>query len=106
MYMFVMRYEPARCGGLPIEEFLRAVNAEGAPIHRCYSSTMSGQPAMQRLMIRRPEYVRACATPVADDAVGRSLYISADVFLGNEEDMKDVAASVRKVESHYSHRAA
>ena len=68
--------------------------------------TMSGQPAMQRLMIRRPEYVRACATPVADDAVGRSLYISADIFLGNEEDMKDVAASVRKVESHYSHRAA
>jgi dTDP-4-amino-4,6-dideoxygalactose transaminase len=106
MYMFVMRYEPAFCGGLRIEEFLRAVNAEGAPIHRCYSSTMSCQPAMQRLMIRRPEYVRACATPIADDAVGRSLYISADVFLGNEEDMKDVAASVRKVESHYSHRAA
>ena len=47
MYMFVMRYRPEHCGGVDIENFLRATGAEGAPLFRCYSSTMSDQAALQ-----------------------------------------------------------
>ncbi len=102
MYMFVMRYHPEHCGGRALEEFLRAAGAEGAPLHRCYSSTMSDQLAMQKLIARRPEYIRVLPTPVADDAVNRIVYISANVFLGSEADMGDIAAAVRKVERHYA----
>ena len=101
MYMFVMRYLPAHCGGISVEEFLRATGAEGAPLHRCYSSTMSAQPVMRNLLARRPEYVRVLPTPVADRAVNEIVYISSSVFLGDDADMEDIAAAVRKVECHY-----
>jgi|ERR1035437_839788 dTDP-4-amino-4,6-dideoxygalactose transaminase len=102
MYMFVMRYFPEHCGGLALEEFLLATRAEGAPLHRCYSSTMSDQLAMQKLLARRPDYIRVLPTPVADQAATEIVYISSGVFLGSEADMGDIAAAVRKVERHYA----
>jgi dTDP-4-amino-4,6-dideoxygalactose transaminase len=106
MYMFVMRYRSEHCGGLALDEFLRATGAEGAPLHRCYSSTISAQAVMQNILARRPEYIRILPTPVADRAVNEIVYIDASIFLGSEADMKDVAAAVRKVERHYSRRRA
>ncbi len=41
MYMFPLRYRPEHCGGALFEDFLRAVQAEGMPIHRAFSTTMS-----------------------------------------------------------------
>lgn len=102
MYMFVMRYRAEKCGGLSVEEFLRATEAEGAPIHRCYSCTISDQPAMKTLRTRRPEYIRVLETPVADQAAKEILFISASVFLGSTTDMEDIAAAVLKVERHYA----
>ena len=75
MYMFVMRYVPAACNGLPLDRFIRAVAAEGIPLHRCYASTLSAQVAMQDLLERRPEYVRVLPTPVADRAVEEIVYL-------------------------------
>ena len=106
MYMFVMRYHSENCGGLPLGKFLRAVGAEGAPLNRCYEFTMSAQPVMQKLLARRPEYIRVLPTPVADQAAGEIVYISANVFLGSEADMADIAAAVRKVEQHCSRQGA
>ena len=49
MYMFAMHYRPDHCGGLPLDQFLELVGAEGAPIYRAFAATMSDQPAMQHL---------------------------------------------------------
>lgn len=106
MYMFVLRYRAARCGGLALEELLRATGAEGAPLHRCYSSTLADQPAIRGLRERRAEYVRVLPTPVADRAAEEIVYIPADVFLGDEGDMEDIAHALRKVERHYAGRPA
>ncbi len=97
MYMFVMRYDAA-IGGRPIEGFLEAVRAEGAPLHRGYASTISSQPVMQSLMQKRPDYVRALPTPVADQAATEIVYLASSLFLGSEADMADVAHAIRKVE--------
>ena len=99
MYMFVMRYVPAACNGLPLDQFIRAVAAEGIPLHRCYSATLSAQVAMKDLLARRPEYVRVLPTPVADRAVEEIVYLPANVFLA--PDIDDVADALRKVERHY-----
>jgi len=104
MYMFVMRYRAEHCGGLPIEEFLQAVGAEGAPFYRCYVSTMARQQAMLRVQARHPDYIRVLPTPVADQAAGEIVYLSAGVFLGNGADMEDIAAAVRKVAAHFNGR--
>jgi dTDP-4-amino-4,6-dideoxygalactose transaminase len=102
MYMFVLRYRPEHCGGRPVEEFLGSVGAEGAPIHRCYTATLSDQGVMRNLLAKRPDYIRVLPTPHADAAAADTLYISADVFLGSERDMHDIAAAIRKVQRHFS----
>lgn len=104
VHMFVMRYKRERCDGLPIENFLNACGAEGVPVYRGYESTIAGQPAIQKLMIRRAEYFRLMPTPVAEEATKELIYIPQNVFLGSERDMSDIAAAIRKVHSHYTTR--
>jgi dTDP-4-amino-4,6-dideoxygalactose transaminase len=102
MYMFAIRYRPRHCGGVSIDKFLELVQAEGAPIYRAFASTMSGQPVMQHLMQKRPEYFRLLPTPVADRAAEETVYIAQNIFLGSADDMEDIAAAVKKVERHCS----
>jgi dTDP-4-amino-4,6-dideoxygalactose transaminase len=106
MYMFAMRYKQQYCGGQPLEYFLKLVQAEGAPIYRAFTATMSDQPAIKNLMGKRPEYFRRLSTPVADQAVKEIVYIPQDVFLGTAEDMEDIAGAIKKVETHCSKRAS
>jgi dTDP-4-amino-4,6-dideoxygalactose transaminase len=105
MYMFPLRYRPEHCGGASFEDFLHAVQAEGMPIHRAFSTTMSAQPAVQRLLEKRPQYVRVLPTPVSDRAATETAYIPHGVFLGSARDMEEIAAAVRKVADHFCHRA-
>jgi dTDP-4-amino-4,6-dideoxygalactose transaminase len=105
MYMFPLRYRPEQCGGALFDDFLHAVQAEGMPIHRAFSTTLSAQPAIERLLEKRPQYVRVLPTPVSDRAAGETAYIPHDVFLGPAGDMEEIAAAVRKVARHFCGRA-
>jgi dTDP-4-amino-4,6-dideoxygalactose transaminase len=100
MYMFAMRYKPDHCHELSLDSFLDLVQGEGAPIYRAFAATMSDQPAIQRLMVKRPNYFRCLPTPIADQATQDTVYIAQNVFLGTAEDMEDIVAAVRKVERH------
>ena len=102
MHMFVMRYHPEQCDGLPFEDFIHALQSEGAPVYRAYQSPMSAQPVMQELMAKRPDYFRLLETPVADQAANDTVFIAQEIFLGAEADMADIAAAIRKVENHYA----
>lgn len=104
MYMFVVHYRAEQCGSATVDAFLDAVRAEGAPLHRCYDSTIAQQPAVQTLRQRRPDYVRVLPTPVADKAVTNILYIASSIFLGPPEDMDDIAAAIAKVERAFVER--
>jgi dTDP-4-amino-4,6-dideoxygalactose transaminase len=106
MYMFVMRFEPDRCGGVSLDSFIDLVQAEGAPIYRAFTATISDQPAMQQLMRKRPTYFRRLPTPVADRAAEETAYIAQNVFLGTADDMEDIVATVRKVERHCMERTS
>ena len=105
MYMFVMRYVAAECNGLPLERFLREVNAEGIPLTRCYASTISAQVAIQDLLKRRPEYVRVLPTPFADRAAEEIVYLPANVFLADGQDVDDIPDAIRKVQKHHQARS-
>lgn len=102
MYMFASRYKHEYCGGLSIEDFLEFVQAEGAPVYRAFSTTISNQPAMQDLRKKRPEYFRCLPTPVADQAAREAVFIPQHVFLGTTGDMEEIVAAVKKVERHCS----
>jgi len=104
MYMFAMRYHADKCGGLEIDEFLRYVRAEGAPIHRAFDKTMANQPVIQSLISKHPEYFRCLPTPEADQATKNTVYIPQEVFLGTFDDMEDIVFAINKVEKHFSTR--
>ncbi len=105
MYMFVMRYVATECNGVPLDRFIRDINAEGIPLTRCYASTLSAQVAMQDLLKRRPEYVRVLPTPIADQAAGEIVYLPANVFLADAADVDDILEAVRKVQRHHQRRS-
>ncbi len=102
MYMFPVRYKPEHCGGIAFEDFLAAVQAEGAPIHRAFVTTIAGQPAIAKLIEKRPEYARVLPTPISEKAATETAYIPHNVFLGAVRDMEDIAAAVRKVQRHFA----
>jgi dTDP-4-amino-4,6-dideoxygalactose transaminase len=104
MYMFAMRYRRKFCGDISIDDFVKLVQAEGAPIFRAFTLTISDQPAMQRLVRKRPEYFRRLPTPIADQAVKEIVFIPQNVFLGTPADLEDIVAAVKKVEAHCSGR--
>lgn len=102
VHMFVMRYHADHCAGLRIADFLNAVNSEGVPLGRAYDMTLSRQPAMLNLAEKRPEFVRTTDTPVADAAVKEMVYVPHPLFLGNSDDMHEIAAALRKVQRHFA----
>jgi dTDP-4-amino-4,6-dideoxygalactose transaminase len=101
MYMFVLQFQPEHCGGLALDEFIRAARAEGVPIQRCYSTTIANQQAIRNLLVRRPQYVRVLPTPVSDRAVEVIMYIASNIFLGDRSGMEDIVAAFRKIERRY-----
>jgi predicted dehydrogenase len=100
--MFVMRYHSEECGGLDIDDFLRAVQAEGIPLSRGYTATMAQQPALQRIAEKHPDYLRQLLTPVSDAATKNMLFLPHNIFLGSESDMKELAAAFVKVQMNYA----
>lgn len=105
VHMIPMRYCPAECGGVGIDEFVSALSAEGLPGWRCYPTTISHQPAYQKLCSKHPDYVRVLPTPIADRATQETFVIDQNVFLGTEADMVEIAAIFRKVHDNYAPKA-
>src|SRR5687768_7777119 len=106
VHMFVMRYDAEECGGLGIEDFISALQAEGLPLNRGYTATMAQQPALQMIGEKHPSYLRVLPTPVADEAVKNMLFLAHDIFLGSDADMQEVAAAFAKVQARYQPQGA
>ena len=102
VHMFVVRYRPEHCGGLKVEDFIKAMQAEGIPLSRGYAATMAQQPALQNLGEKHPEYLRVLPTPVSDQAVKDMIFLPHHLFLGSEADMKEIAAAFAKVQKNYA----
>lgn len=106
VHMFVMRYDPEQCGGLRIEDFIGALQAEGIPLNRGYTATMAQQPALQSIAEKHPSYLRVLPTPVSNEAVKNMLFLAHDIFLGTDADMSELAAAFMKVQARYQPQGA
>lgn len=102
VHMCVLRYDSEECGGLSIEDFISTLQAEGLPLNRGYTATMAQQPALQLIAEKHPKYLRVLDTPVSDAATKNMLFLSHDIFLGDDSDMQEVAAAFRKVQTRYN----
>nr|QEO74833.1 DegT/DnrJ/EryC1/StrS aminotransferase [uncultured bacterium] len=104
-YMYMFRYDEAAFGGLPRQEFVDALIAEGVP-------SFVGYPAIHRTPVFRnhafaprwragdpvlPDY-RAVSCPVSEEIGETVVWFHHRVLLGDEQDLREIARAVEKIQ--------
>lgn len=101
-HLFIFRYDAAAFGGLPREEFLRALNAEGVPCASGYtplyrSNAFRPDRATHPFASERDYAAERC--PVAERVCGEeAVWLTQSMLLGSQSDMDDIVAAVRKIQ--------
>lgn len=101
-HLFVLRYEAAEFGGLPRQEFLRALSGEGVPCSPGYTplyreSAFRPDPDTHPFAGKRSYADVHC--PVAERAcTEEAVWLTQPLLLGTRSDMDDVVAAVRKIQ--------
>lgn len=104
-HLYILRYDAAAFGGLQRDQFVRALNAEGIPCSTGYTP-LSDSPAIRRevehllTLLGRRDRAPAVVIPNAERACREAIWLPQYVLLGDEEDMADIVAAVRKIQQH------
>lgn len=107
-YAYIYHYDAAQFAGVPTARFIEAVKAEGIPnqatyppLHKldlfqngAYRQRLSGDQAVQM-----PEFLRQ-PFPNSEKAYREAVWIPQYALLGDEEDMHEIAAAIRKIQQH------
>jgi hypothetical protein len=106
----MFRYDPAAFGGLSREGFLRALSAEGIPCSGGYSPLNREAfitEALNSKGFRRiypPEvldgWAERNACPANDTLCSQAVWFTQTMFLGDLNDMDQIAAAIRKIRAH------
>ncbi len=107
-HLYIMRYAASKFGGLPREEFIQAVQAEGIPLGAGYTRPLYAEAAFRTdaqgqlvgspwaiPMGRRYEEV---SCPVCERACREEgLWLGQSALLGGRQDMDDIVKAIGKV---------
>jgi dTDP-4-amino-4,6-dideoxygalactose transaminase len=107
-YAYIFHFEPKVFAGVPVEKLMKALEAEGIPcepgyppVHSldlftsgAYRQRLAGeQRAREHSFLKQPY-------PNAQRAFSEAIWIPQPALLGDEEDMSEIAAGVRKVQTY------
>jgi dTDP-4-amino-4,6-dideoxygalactose transaminase len=100
-HLFIVRYDPELFGGLPREDFLTALGAEGVPCSPGYPYPLYGNRIFEGL----PAHEQFLTTgtgpcPIAEAACRESIWFKHSLLLGSEADVGDIVTAVRKIKRH------
>ncbi len=104
-HLYILRYDAAAFGGLKRDQLVRALKAEGIPCSTGYTP-LSDSPAIRRevehllALLGRRDRAPAVVIPNAERACREAIWLPQYVLLGDEEDMADIVAAVRKIQQH------
>ncbi|MBX7166587.1 MAG: DegT/DnrJ/EryC1/StrS family aminotransferase [Pirellulales bacterium] len=107
-YAYIFRYHADAFGGAPTEKFIAAMKAEGIPNQAAYPPVhdlalfqngsyrhrLCGDQARQDHAFLRAAY------PNTKSAAWESYWLPQYALLGDEQDMREVAAAIRKIQAH------
>jgi dTDP-4-amino-4,6-dideoxygalactose transaminase len=102
-HLFIFRYDAAAFGGLPREEFLRCLNAEGIPCASGYTplyraNAFRPDRATHPFAAERDYTAERC--PVAERVCAEeAVWLTQPMLLGSHGDMDDIAAAIRKIQA-------
>jgi len=106
LYMFF--YDGQAFGGLPREDFIRALQAEGVPCSPGYKPLYTS-PAVRRAWAEQQGQIKpwqkeaaslpeAKPCPVCEKACQETVWFYQNMLLGDKRDMEDIATAIRKIQ--------
>jgi dTDP-4-amino-4,6-dideoxygalactose transaminase len=103
-YYFLTRYNAEAFKGLPRDEFLKAVQAEGAMFWRSYGQAINTYPLFQNMkwpaVYKNAQYARM-SCPAAENAFANELCsLPHTALLANKKTLTKIAEAVQKVKDN------
>jgi dTDP-4-amino-4,6-dideoxygalactose transaminase len=102
-HLFIFRYDATSFGGLPRQEFIRALNAEGIPCSAGYTPLYrenAFHPDRNTHPFAGQHDYGSVHCPVAERACAEeAVWLFQTMLLGSRRDMDDIAAAVRKIQA-------
>ena len=106
-----MRYDPAQFNGVPRDEVVKAMNAEGIPIGGAYGPALNREPYLEHTLNSRgyqrlyskerlARYREQNNCPHNDELTATAMEFGHHMLMGPREDMDDIAAAFEKVHSN------
>lgn len=104
---FAVNYDPDGFGGLPRDDFVEALEAEGVPVSTGYGMPLTEQPAMAREHVRSllPDGVdlplyRNKSLPGTEEVIASRLRFSHRYLLADSTDIRLIPQAIRKIQDH------
>ncbi len=109
-HLYMFRYDAEKFAGLPLNDFIRALRAEGIPCSNGYGK-LNEAKFLHDALNSRP-YVRVYGKsaidawaernrcPENDKLCDEAVWFSQSMLLGPRGDMDEIAAAVRKIQTH------
>ena len=102
-HLFLLRWEAEGFGGVSKKVFAAALAAEGIPaapgylpLHRQW---VFDHPRVRQILCRDIRYAEA-SLPVTEEAAAHTLWLTQNVLLGTERDLRDVRDAILKIREH------
>jgi dTDP-4-amino-4,6-dideoxygalactose transaminase len=96
-YLLTFWYEAEAFGGLPRDQFIAAMQAEGIPFKPTYPHPLYRNPLFAR--VPQAQNYHQLYLPVAERVCREGIWLGQSALLGDTSDIDDVVAAIRKVTS-------
>jgi perosamine synthetase len=90
-HLFMMRYDPRKFGGLPREQFVEALRAEGVPC-----STGYAVPLYKQQPLAKP-HSRILPCPVAEQACQEAVWLTQNLLLAEQDEIDEIGQAIVKI---------
>ena len=101
-HLYLFRYDAAQFSGVPRQQFIDAMQAEGIPLSSGYLLPLYRQPLFANrsfgpYLVGNVDYDKLRLPVVESICAGEGAWLAQNVLLGSRADMDDVVAAFRKI---------
>ncbi len=103
-HLYMFRYGADAFGGISRDRFVEALAAEGIPCS-CGYVEIQKQPLFRHESVRRilgDIDVADVHLPAAETACRETVWITQNALLGGEEEVRDIVAAIKKIQTHHA----
>lgn len=108
-HLYIIRYQAKGFGGLTRDRFIAALQQEGVPCSSGYKplykeaafrTKFQDTSLVSPYFKGKPDYDRVCCPQVERICAEEAVWLTQNMLLGPEEDMRDITRAIRKIQEH------